>query len=322
MSYALISGCIAALVSLAAGFPFVAFLRQRNLGKSISSDGPESHMSKAGTPTMGGLLFVTVAIVVGLLAAVPKDRSVLLPIAVAAVMAAIGWYDDLGTLVGRERREAHDRASMFLKLAGFTGVAIVAAWLLYGRIDAPRMLVPYYGSYDIGLLYPLIVVAVIVATTSALAVTDGIDTLAGSTSAVAFGAFGAIAVMQRQTGLAAFSFVVAGALLGFLWFNAFPARVFMGDAGSLPLGATLPVVALMTGWWVLLPLIGVVFVAEALSDVVQIGSYRLRGKRVFRMAPLHIHFEKGGVPETVIAMRMLLVTVVASLLGVALAAID
>jgi phospho-N-acetylmuramoyl-pentapeptide-transferase len=322
VTYALISGCVAALVALGAGYPFVALLRARKLGKAISTEGPASHMSKAGTPTMGGLLFSGTAIVVGLAAAVPKDRGVLLPIVVAAVMCAIGWYDDLGTLIDREKREAHDRATMLLKLAGFAAVSVAAAYVLYDRIEAPRLLVPHFGSYDIGPVYILVVVGVIVSMTSALGVTDGLDALAGSTSAVAFGAFGVIALMQDQTGLATFCFVMTGALLGFLWFNAHPARVFMGDSGSLPLGATLAIVGFMTGWWLLLPLVGVVFVAEILSVVIQVGSFRLRGKRVFRMAPLHHHFEEQGLPETRIAMRMLLLTVAGSLLAVALAAWD
>ncbi len=323
MSYALVFGCIAAAVALAAGHPFVTYLRSRNIGKAISSDGPESHMSKAGTPTMGGLLFVAVTVVVALAAAVPKDRDVLLPIAVTLIFAAIGFYDDLGTLVDRGHREAHDRAGMILKLFGFTVVAIGAAWILYDRIEAPRLLVPHFGSYDVGLLYIPIAVAVIISMTSALGVTDGIDMLAGSTSAVAFAAFGAIALIQHQTALATFCFVTVGSLLGFLWYNAFPARLFMGDTGSLPLGGALAVVALMTGWWLLAPLIGIVFVAEILSDVIQIGSYRLRGrKRVFRMAPLHIHFEKAPMHEVTVMLRFLLVGIVGALLAVALVALD
>jgi len=322
MTYALISGCIAAALALAAGYPLVDFLRARKLGKAISSEGPQSHMVKAGTPTMGGLLIMCVAIAVGLIAALPKDRDVLLPIAVAAVFAVIGWYDDLGTLIDREKREAHDRTTMLLKLAGFAVVSVVAAWLLYDRIDAPRLLVPHYGAYDIGPIYIPIAIAVIVSTTSAVGVADGLDTLAGSMAAVAFTAFGSIALMQDQTGLATFCFVTVGALAGFLWFNAHPAHVFMGEVGSLPLGGTLAVVALMTGWWLLVPVIGVMFLAEILSDVIQIGSYRLRGgKRVFKMAPLHHHFEELGVPETRIAARFLLISVAGALLGVALAAL-
>ncbi len=323
MTYALLWGCVAAAVSVAAGYPFVAFLRARNIGKAISEEGPESHLSKAGTPTMGGLLIIGVAIALGLIAAVPKDRDVLLPIVVAAVIAAIGWYDDLGTLIDREKREAHGRTGMILKLVGFLGVAIAAAYVLYDRIDAPRMLVPHYGSYDIGPVYVLIAIGVIVSTTSAVGVTDGLDMLAGSTSAVAFAAFGAIALMQHQPGLAAFCFVLVGSLAGFLWFNAYPARVFMGDTGSLPLGAALAVVALMTGWWLLVPLAGVVFLIDLASAGIQIGYFRLTGgKRFFRMAPVHHHFEKLGLPETRITVRLLVVGVAGAMLTVALASLD
>ena len=321
MTYALLAGCIAAFASAVAGAPLVAFLRARKLGKAISSDGPESHLSKAGTPTMGGLLIVGVVIAGGLIAGVTNDRDVLLPIAVAGVMCAIGWYDDLGTLIDREKREAHDRSGMIIKLVGFTAVAAVAAWILYDRIDAPRRLVPHSGAYDIGIVYVPIAIFVIIATTSAVGVTDGIDMLAGSTTALAFAAFGAIALMQDQTGLAAFCFVTVGALLGFLWWNAYPARVFMGDTGSLPLGATLAVVALMTGWWLLVPLIGVVFLIEIAPDVIQIGYFRLSGgKRVFRMAPIHHHFEKLGWHETTVTARFAVAGVAGALAGVALAA--
>jgi phospho-N-acetylmuramoyl-pentapeptide-transferase len=321
MTFALLAGCIAAIASALAGAPLVAFLRARKLGKAISADGPESHLSKAGTPTMGGLLIVGVAIAGGLIAATAKDIDVLLPIAVAGVMCAIGWYDDLGTLIDREKRKAHDRSGMIIKLVGFAAVAAVASWILYDRIEAPQLLVPNSGAYDIGIVYVPIAIFVIIATTSAVGVTDGIDMLAGSTTAIAFAAFGAIALTQDQTGLAAFCFVTVGALLGFLWWNAYPARVFMGDTGSLPLGATLAVVALMTGWWLLVPLIGVVFLIEIASDVIQIGYFRLSGgKRVFRMAPIHHHFEKLGWHETTVTARFAVAGVVGALAGVALAA--
>jgi phospho-N-acetylmuramoyl-pentapeptide-transferase len=323
VTFALILGCVAAPVSLAAGYVAIAMLRARNVGKAISAEGPQTHAVKAGTPTMGGLFFMISALVIGLVAIAPRDADILLPLAVGAVLTAIGFYDDLGTLVGRERREAHDRMGMFLKLVGFTVVGAVAAWVLYDGIDAPRLLVPHYGSYDIGPVYLLIALGAIVATTSALGVTDGLDMLAGGTSAVAFAAFGAIALMQGQEELGAFCFVMSGVLAGFLWHNAYPAKVFMGDSGSLPLGATLAVVALMTGWWLLLPLIGVVFVAEILADVIQIGYFRLTGgKRIFKMAPLHCHFEQLGYPEVQITMRFIVAGVLAALLGVGLATLD
>jgi phospho-N-acetylmuramoyl-pentapeptide-transferase len=311
------------IAGVLAGYPFVAWLRQRKLGKAISADGPASHMSKAGTPTFGGGLIFAVALVFALVAALPKDTGLWLPIAVAAIFLPIGLFDDLGTLIDREAREAHDRQTMLMKIAAFAIVGAVAAWVLYDIIDAPRLLIPHYGRYDVGGIYVVIAIGVIVATTSAVGVTDGLDMLLGSTAGVAFAAYGAIALMQDQDGLATFCFVVVGALCGFLWHNAYPARVFMGDTGSLPLGACLAIVALQTGWWLVLPVIGVIFVAMALSDVIQIGSYRLRGgKRVFRMAPLHHHFEQLGLPETHITVRFLLVAIVGALIGVALVALD
>ncbi len=320
MTYALLSGAIAAVLAAVLGGPAIRFLRARGLAKAISIDGPESHLSKAGTPTMGGLLICGVGLAVALVAGVPKDRDVLLPVVVAAVMCAIGVYDDAGTLLDREKREAHDRTNMILKLAGFAVISVVAAWLLYDQIDAPRLLVPSRGHYDIGVLYIVVAIGVIVALTSAVGVTDGLDMLEAGTCGVAYAAFGAIALLQGQTGVATFAFAIAGALTGYLYWNAYPARLFMGDAGSLPLGAGLAVLALMTGWWLLVPVIGVVFVIEILSDVIQIGVYRTRGWRVFRMAPIHHHFEKLGWHEVTVTVRFIALGVVGALVGVALAA--
>jgi phospho-N-acetylmuramoyl-pentapeptide-transferase len=321
VTYALLTGAVAAIVAALLGGPVIRFLRARGLGKAISADGPESHLSKAGTPTMGGVLIFGVALVVALVAAVPKDADTWLPVAVAGVLLAIGVYDDAGTLLNRESREAHDRTGMILKLVGFTGIGVLAGWILYDGIDAPRLLVPNKGHYDIGPVYIAIAAAVIIATISAVGVTDGLDMLEGGLCAVAYAAFGAIALMQDQTAVATFAFAVVGSLVGFLYWNAYPARLFMGDAGSLPLGGGLAVLALMTGWWLLVPVIGIVFVIEILSDVIQIGSYRLRGgKRVFRMAPIHHHFEEVGWHEVTITARFISLGVVGALVGVALAA--
>lgn len=323
MTYALTWAVVAAVAALALGYPLIGYLRSKKIGKAISEDGPESHMVKAGTPTFGGLLISGVAIAIGLVAAVPKDRDVLLLVAVAGVMCVIGWYDDRGTLLGRDQREAHGRKGMLLKLGSFAIVSSIAAVILYGPMDAPRMLVPHFGHYDIGLLYIPVVIFVFVAMTSAVGVTDGLDMLDGSTNAAAFTAFGVIALMQDQTGIATFCFGMTGALMGFLWFNAYPARIFMGDSGALPLGSCLALVGFMTGWWLLLPVVGVIFVAEIASNVIQIGSYRLRnGKRVFRMAPIHHHFEESGMPEVRITVRFFLITIAGSMAAIALAALD
>jgi phospho-N-acetylmuramoyl-pentapeptide-transferase len=323
VSYALLWAAATALIAAALGAPLIRVLKANRLGKAISTDGPESHMSKAGTPTMGGLLFMGVGLAMALAVAVPKDRDVLLPVLVGALLTAIGAYDDLGTLIDRERREAHDRTTMVLKLIAFGGVGVLVALSLYASIEPPKLLVPHYGSYDIGPVYVLIAIGVFVATTASVGVTDGLDMLLGSTTAVCFAAFGAIALMQDQEGLGALCFVMTGALLGFLFWNAFPARLFMGDTGSLPLGAMLAIVALMSGWWLLLPLIGIIYVVEGLSVAIQIAYFRTTGgKRFFRMAPIHHHFEKLDYHETTIAVRFLLITVVGALAGVALAALD
>jgi phospho-N-acetylmuramoyl-pentapeptide-transferase len=320
MMYALMTGAGAAIGAAILGGPFVSWLRAQKLGKAISTEGPESHMSKAGTPTFGGLLIMGVGLIAALIAAVPKDADVLLPIAIAAVFVLVGTYDDLGTLVGREQREAHDRRGMIMKIVAFAATGIVAAILLYGPMDAPRLLVPREGHFDIGPGYVVIVVFVIIATASATGVSDGLDMLLGSTSAIAFAAFGAIALMQDQTGVATFCFALVGSLLGFLYWNAHPARIFMGDSGSLALGGALATVAFMTGWWLLIPVIGIFFVVEIASVVIQIGYYRMTGgKRVFRMAPVHHHFEEIGWHEVTVTARFALLAGVGALVGVALA---
>ena len=160
----------------------------------------------------------------------------------------------------------------------------------------------------------------IIATTSSVAITDGLDSLAGGTVAIAFAAFGVIAIGQEQDFLVRFSFTTVGAVLGFLWYNAHPAQVFMGDTGALALGGTLSIVALMTGHWLLLPVIGIVFVIEASSDIIQIAYFKYSGgKRVFRMAPIHNHFELLGWSEPQIVTRFWLIGIAGAIVGVALA---
>jgi phospho-N-acetylmuramoyl-pentapeptide-transferase len=321
VTQALLTGALAAIAAALLGGPVIRLLRSQGFAKAISEDGPESHLSKAGTPTAGGVLIFGVALVAALVAAVPEDRDTVLPIAITAALAVIGFYDDMGTLVNRVQREAHDRVTMLLKVAAFAAIGAVAAWVLYDGIDAPRLLVPGGESYDIGLLYLPVVVLVIVATTSAVGVSDGLDMLAGSLGAVAHAAFGAIALMQGQDGVAIYAFCVVGALVGFLWWNAYPARLFMGEVGALPLGASLALVALMTGWWVLLPVVGVVFVGQMGSNLIQIYVFRTQGgRRFFRMAPIHHHFEKLGWHEVSVTARFVVVGVVGALVGVGLAA--
>jgi len=204
-------------------------------------------------------------------------------------------------------------------MAWLTAFAVVAALILYGPLDLHLLIIPGIGKFDIGLAMIPIAVVGIAGMANAVNLADGLDGLAGGTSAVAFVAYGIIAYIQGQVGVVTFCFTMVGALLGFLWHNAHPAQVFMGDTGSLALGAALATVGFMTGQWLLLPVVGLVFVAEVLSVILQVGYFkRTGGKRLFKMAPVHIHFELLGWSETQVTLRFWLIGIFAGLLGVAL----
>ncbi|MBA3274615.1 MAG: phospho-N-acetylmuramoyl-pentapeptide-transferase, partial [Chloroflexia bacterium] len=180
--------------------------------------------------------------------------------------------------------------------------------------------IPFFGQFDVGWLYVPIAAVAIVGMSNAVNLTDGLDTLAAITAAIAFCAYGIIAYRQGQLGVVTFCFSMVGALAGFLWFNAHPAQVIMGDTGALAIGAALATAAFMTGQWLLLPVVGAVFIAEMLSVMLQVGYYKLSGgKRIFKMSPLHHHFEILGWSETQVTMRFALAGMMAGLLGVALA---
>lgn len=320
MINALISGGVTFLLAVALGRPILGYIRSQRVGKAISEDQPKTHQVKAGTPTFGGfMIWVPTFLVMASGLSVPwwDHRSILLPVAMIVATGTAGFVDDLGTLqITRGRRGLSWR----FKVGFLTVLAVGAAWVLYEFVEVESINIPWQGQYSLGLWYLPIAVAVIVATASAVAVTDGLDALAGGTTLVAFVAYGSIAFIQGQDFVATFSFIIAGANLGFLWYNAHPAQIIMGDTGALALGSGLSVVALMTGHWLLLPLIGIVFVAEAASNIIQIGYYKLSGgKRVFRRAPLHHHFEELGWAETQVVTRFWVVSIAAAMAGVAFA---
>jgi phospho-N-acetylmuramoyl-pentapeptide-transferase len=268
---------------------------------------------------VGGLLIFGTVFLVTAPTNLFEKLSIFLPLGVIVAAGGLGLVDDFLTMEGRVQRALNKR----LKLSALFALAVGAALVLYLNLDVQSINVPHLGKYNMGLWYLPVAIITIMATTSAVAITDGLDSLAGGTTALAFGVYGVIAFLQEQTFLATFSFTVVGATLGFLWYNAHPARLFMGDTGAMALGATLAVVALMTGWWILLPVIGIVFVMEALSDIVQIVYFRLTGgRRILRMSPLHHHFELLGWSEPQIVTRFWLIGMVGGLLGIALALTD
>jgi phospho-N-acetylmuramoyl-pentapeptide-transferase len=317
MVRALMLGAMAFVLSVAMGQPLVEFLRRRGLGKEISSDGPSSHLTKAGTPTMGGVLIFALVLPITLAANILDRLSILLPLGTIVAAGLLGLVDDLRTIIGKARTGLNKR----LKVLLLTTLSLTAALVLYFALDVQDVKIPWAGQFDLGPAYIPLAIIIILFTTSAVAITDGLDGLAGGTSALAFLAYGVIALLQQQIYLATFCFTVVGATAGFLWYNSYPAQVFMGDTGALALGSSLAVVALMTGHWLLLPIIGIVFVLEGLSDVIQIAYFRLTGgKRIFRMSPLHHHFELLGWSEPQVVMRFWLLGIMGSLLGVTLAA--
>ncbi len=316
MSDALLLGVLALVATVAAGYPAINLLRRYNVGKEISEWGPESHQAKAGTPTMGGLLVFAVIAAVTLLFNIYDRYSIAAPLGVMALLAALGFVDDLGSLQGRPQHALTRR----MKLAAFIAIGALAAWGLYDQLELSSLNVPGIDQHDLGAPYIAVVVVVVVLASGGVAVTDGLDGLLAGTMATAYGAYGLIALFQDQTYLGAFCFTVAGALLGFLWHNAYPARVFIGDTGALPLGGGLAMVAFMTGQWLLLPVIGIVFVIEGLSVGLQIGYFKATGgKRILLMAPLHHHFEKLGWHEVQVVQRFWAAGAAGGAIGIVLA---
>jgi len=323
MAYSLALGTISFLLSVIWGSPLISLLRQLRIGKQIRIEEPSMHQVKMGTPTMGGVMMIVPVLVItgvlnvaNLLGQTLIGRSILAPMGVMVAYGILGAIDDL-TGVRRVPSGMLARYK-FLWQVIFAGITALA---LHFILDLRSVAVPGVAEkIDIGLWYVPVAMFIIVGTSNSVNFADGLDALAGSLAAIAFAAYGVIAFLQGQVWLVAFDFTVAGAIFAFLWYNAHPAELFMGDAGSLSLGATLAVVALMTGQWLLLPIVGFMFAAETISVILQIGYFKLtKGKRLFKMAPLHLHFELLGWSETQVTQRFWLIGILTAMLGIALA---
>lgn len=316
MTHALTLASIAIVAATIVGYPAVQLLRRWRLGKEISEWGPDTHQAKSGTPTMGGTFILVTIAVVTLAANFFGRYSIGLPLVVIGSLGVLGFVDDLGSLKGREQWALNKR----VKFVAFVGVGVAAAIGLYEFLDLRSINIPYEGRHDLGAVYIPIAIGVIVLTAGGVAVSDGLDGLAAGTLAIAYAAYGFVALFQEQEYLGALCLTVAGALLGFLWHNAHPAQVFMGDVGALALGGGLAIVAFMTGQWLMLPLIGIVFMLEGASDAVQVAYFRMTGgKRILRMAPLHHHFEETGWAETQVVQRFWVIGALGAAVGVLLA---
>ncbi|HEY8283716.1 MAG TPA: phospho-N-acetylmuramoyl-pentapeptide-transferase [Chloroflexota bacterium] len=288
-------------------------------GKQIRAEGPASHQSKAGTPSMGGLIFVAIIALLGQGFLTEHDPSVGVLTALLLAAAALGAYDDL--LSSARFRKGGLRARP--KLAWQAGIAAGAVILEIIGPGLPPQHIPGLGTLSAAWAIAPLAVLAIIASGHAVNLTDGLDGLAAGTNAIALTAFTVIAFSQGQGPIGAFCLLAIGALAGFLWYNVHPARLFMGDAGSLALGSLLGGLAMVTGQIVALIPIGAVFVAEALSVIIQVTYFkRTGGKRIFKMSPLHHHFEQIGWLETQIVQRFWLAAVLAAVAGLAVALYD
>lgn len=270
-------------------------------------------------PTMAGMVILFAVALVTVALNLSREQTYL-PLAALVGAGLIGLVDDIINVRGMNRSIAGLRAS--IKFGLLLVVAILGALYFYLKLDYSSIYIPFDGRLELGWLIIPVFAFVILATTNAVNITDGLDGLAGGLLASAFGAFGIIAFLQNNFGIAAFCMTTIGALLAYTWFNVFPARFFMGDVGSFAMGATLGVVAMLTDSLLLLPLIGGLFVAEAGSSLLQVLSKRLRGKKIFRIAPLHHHLEAVGWPETKVTMRFWIIGQLLAVTGIIIAVIS
>ncbi len=310
---------IALLLSLvlsAALYPYyIEYAKKVQFGQQIREDGPQSHLSKAGTPTMGGVVFLAAA-TVALFLAKPSMGSLLLPaIFVTLGNGFIGFLDDYGMVL----RKASLGLKARNKLFGQVLIAFLLGIFLYRTGHPAYLEIPFSGvSIDVGwAFYPVLLFLIILGTTNAVNLTDGVDGLAAGASVIALISFMVIGYVKEMTDIVIFCGTMTAAILGFLLYNKNPARIFMGDTGSLALGGALAAMAILTKTELYLLIIGAVFVVETLSVILQVASFKLTGKRIFLMSPLHHHFELKGWSEWKVVTAFWCVALFFGIIGVA-----
>jgi phospho-N-acetylmuramoyl-pentapeptide-transferase len=320
-------------ISLMVGPLMIRRLQFLQVGQSVRDDGPESHLSKAGTPTMGGALLLVGIAASCLLWGDPRNPYLWLALLVTMGFGAVGWVDDYRKVAERDSRGLPARWKYFWQSV----IGLVAALYLYLAFDTPvttNLYVPFFKDFawSMGPLFIVFAYLVIVGSSNAVNLTDGLDGLAILPTVLVGTALGIIAYLTGRVDfaeylhipyvagsgeLAVFCGSIAGAGLGFLWFNTYPAQVFMGDVGALALGAALGIVAVVTRHEIVLFIMGGIFVLETVSVILQVISFKLTGRRIFRMAPIHHHFELKGWPEPRVIVRFWIITVMLVLFGLA-----
>jgi phospho-N-acetylmuramoyl-pentapeptide-transferase len=308
-----IGGSASLLICMFLGPRFIEYLRVKEFGQHIREEGPAAHAGKAGTPTMGGVA-IFLAIVVPFLILSEYRAASLAVLGTALAMAALGFADDITKLRKRRSLGISGRTKLIVQL-----LTAIALWLVvteYVEFEDTLNLRVIDASIDLGFAYPLLIFLVLAGATNGVNLTDGLDGLAAGSAAIVFLAYTAMTfITTGQEDLALLSACLVGACVGFLWFNSFPASVFMGDTGSLGLGGAIAALAVLTKTELLLIVIGGIFVIEALSVAIQVFSFQRFRKRVFLMAPIHHHFELAGWSETKIILRFWIVAAICGAVG-------
>jgi phospho-N-acetylmuramoyl-pentapeptide-transferase len=317
MSVELIQGLLLAFAVVVILMPaYIRFLRFIGMGKQIQGELPETHQVKAGVPTMGGLLLIGVVLALFFALRGAPVAGAIAPLATLLLVGVLGAVDDYLNAKTGEGIRARQKMLWLVVVAG------IAAYQIQQTYAIETIAVPFVGPVHVDpWVYIAFAAFAIIAAANGVNITDGLDGLAGGTLVFAFVAYLLIALLNEPTqpNLATLCALVVGCLLGFLWFNVHPAQVIMGDSGSLALGATLAVTALITGQILVLPIIGLIFVIETGSVVIQVGYYKLtHGRRIFRMSPIHLHYQLLGWDEEKITLRFWIVGIIAGLIGVTL----
>ncbi len=328
---AAVAALLALILSILLGPSLIRWLKRRQIGQAIREDGPRAHQSKAGTPTMGGVLINLAVAVPTFLFAEPGNRYVWVALLAMLLAMAVGVGDDWRKVSRQQNRGLSGRQKLLLQSLIGLGVGAASVALFPGRPDPTHLSFPFLKELhpDLGTAgYLVFAMLVVVGASNAVNLTDGLDGLAIGSTLIAAATFALLAYIAGNaraaryllvpsvpgTGeLSVFLAAIVGASLGFLWFNAHPAEVFMGDTGSLALGAALGAVAILIKQEILLVFVGGLFVVEALSVILQVASFQLTGKRIFRMAPLHHHFELVGWPESKVIIRFWIVAIIFAL---------
>jgi phospho-N-acetylmuramoyl-pentapeptide-transferase len=330
---AILSTLTALLIAVIIGPKMIRWLQCMQIGQTIRDDGPESHLAKSGTPTMGGLLILAAIVSSVLLWSDLTNRYVWVTLFVLVSFGAIGFVDDYRKVIRKDAKGLIARWKYFWQSV----IAIAVAFYLYSSQQNPAetaLLVPFFKDVmpQMGMLFMVVTYFVIVGTSNAVNLTDGLDGLAIVPVILVAGAFAIFAYVTGNINFSAYLHIpylpltselvivctaIVGAGLGFLWFNTYPAQVFMGDVGSLALGGTLGILAVLVRQEIVLFIMGGIFVAETLSVILQVGSFKLRGKRIFRMAPIHHHYELKGWPEPRVIVRFWIISLMLVLVGLA-----